>query len=439
MGSSTPHGAPPDVVAPRDRVLDAVKAAALLVVVVGHSLAWDVGTGSPANVLDRRPDAVWLTWVIQVLPLFFAAGAVANAGSWRRRRDVTAYLRRRLVRLTTPALIYTSLWTGLLLVLALAVPSAEPIGRFLAQLVWFLGVYSAAVVAVPWTSRWTRRPWLTLGSWLAAIVVVDLLRWNVSDPVGWLNLLLVWTFLHQVGYHLPALREARRAWLVLGGVAAVAAALALALLGPYSSSLVSYAGDPEPSNLSPPTLVVALYGVGQILLVAALWPWLARVLAADRIYRMVGVIGSRAIGVYLWHVPLVALVAGAAWGLGFAARPLGLLWWLVHLLGLAVIVPVAWVLAGVAAALERWSGAWAARRLRWTSAVLPFAVVVPLALLGVSTTGFGTWWGPGMLGAPSSSLLNLVVLVGAWAAIAAGGREAGSVTSVPDPRAPSSV
>ncbi len=422
---SSPHAAHAEVLASRDRVLDAVKAVALLVVVVGHSLAWDVGTGSPVNVLDLRPDAVWLTWVLQVLPLFFAAGAVANAGSWRRRPDVAVYLRRRLVRLTTPALVYTGVWTVLLLALSVVVPWAEPLGRFLAQLVWFLGVYSATVVAVPWTSRWTRRPWLTLGSWLAAIVAVDLLRWNLSASVGWLNLLLVWAFLHQVGYHLPSLREVRRVWLVTGGAAAVTAALGLALLGPYSSSLVSYAGDPEPSNLSPPTLVLALYGVGQVLLVAALWPWLARVLAADRVHRVVGVIGSRAIGVYLWHVPLVALVAGAAWGLGFAAPPLGPLWWLVHLLGVAVILPTAWLLAGPAAVLEGRALGWAAQRRPWTRAVRPFAVLVPLVLLAVSTTGFGTWWGPGMLGVPSSSVLDLVLLLGAWSALAAGVGTAG--------------
>ncbi len=427
MGSSTPHAQASGTAAPRDRVLDAVKALALLVVVVGHSLAWDVGTQGPANVLDRRPDAAWLTWAIQVLPLFFAAGAVANAGSWQRGRDVPAYLRRRLVRLTTPALVYTGMWTGLLLAPALLVPAAEPLGRFLAQLLWFLGVYAAAVVAVPLTSRWTRRPWLTLGSWLALVVVVDLLRWNVSATVGWLNLLLVWLFLHQVGYHLPALRQVRRRWLVIGGAGAAAAALGLALLGPYSSSLVSYAGDPEPSNLAPPTLVVALVGIGQILLVAACWPWLARVLAADRVYRVVAVVGSRAIGVYLWHVPLVALVAGTAWGAGLVARPLGPLWWLVHLLGLAVVVPLAWVLAGAAAALEVRARLWAQGRRPWTRAVLPLAVLVPVALLGVSTTGFGTWWGPGMLGLPSSSLIGLVVLAAAWAALAAGGRTAATV------------
>ena len=41
----------------RDRVLDAARAFALLVVVVAHSLAWDLSTTSPMSVLDLHPGA----------------------------------------------------------------------------------------------------------------------------------------------------------------------------------------------------------------------------------------------------------------------------------------------------------------------------------------------------------------------------------------------
>lgn len=422
MGSPSPVAPAPDAgLGARDRVLDAVRAAALVVVVMGHSLQWDTSTGSPTAVLEQRPGLVWVTWVAQVLPLFFAAGAVTNAISWRRDPDVGAYLRRRLVRLSTPGLVYATLWTTLLLPLTPLSTSVGFAGRFLAELVWFLAVYATATLAVPWTIRWTRRPWFTIGLWFAAVGAVDLLRWNVWAPLGWLNLVLVWGLLHQVGYHLPALREARRAWLVAGGVVAVAAAIGLGVLGPYSSSMVSFGGDPEPSNLAPPTLVVALFGLGQVLLLAALWPWLARRLAADRTYRAVGALGVRSIGIYLWHIPVVALVAGAAWGLDFRAVPLGAVWWFAHVSGLAVILSVAWAVAGPAAVVDRRARAWAARRRSWTRAVVPFAVVVPVVLCNISVTGFATWWGAGMLGLPSSSVLNLAVLALAWFALAARG------------------
>ena len=408
----------------RDRVLDAAKAFALLVVVVAHSIAWDVSTGTPASVLDLRPDIAWATWTLQILPLFFAAGAVGNLGSWNRRPEAGPFLGRRLLRLGTPGLLYSAFWTALLLPLVLVVPLAEFAGKFLSQLVWFLGVYGVVVVAVPWTARWVRRPVLALGLWLGAIAVVDALRWNVAPVLGWLNLLLVWGFVHQVGYHLPALRRLRPVRLVGGSLVSIGAAVALAVVGPYSASMVSYAGDPEPSNLSPPTLVVALYGLGLVLVLAALWPALTRLLAHDRLYLVVGAFGSRAVGIYLWHIPLMALVAGAAWGLGFAATPLSAPWWAVHALGFVFVLTAAWFVAGLAGRGDRVLRAWGAARPRRALPVLPFAVAVPLVLLSISPTGFGTWWGPGMLGLPSSSAVNLAVLAAAWWGLAVGRAEA---------------
>lgn len=410
----------------RDRVLDAVKAFALLVVVVAHSMAWDVGAGVPASVLDVRPDLAWLTWTAQVLPLFFAAGAVSNAASWDRRPEVRAFLRHRLLRLGTPALVYAGFWTPLLLALALVVPLAELAGRFLAQLLWFLGVYAAVVTAVPWTLRWARRrPLMTLALWLTAIALVDALRWNVAAPLGALNLLLVWGFCHQLGYQLPVLRRARALVLVPGALAAAGVAVALAVLGPYSSSMVSYAGDPEPSNLSPPTLVVALYGTCLVLLLAAVWPALSRLLRRDAVYLAVAVVGSRAVEVYLWHIPLVAGVAGVAWLVGVDAPALSAAWLGAHLAGLLVVLGLAWVVAGVAGRMERSLQARAAAWPRRVLPALPFAIVLSGAIIEMSATGFGTWWGPGQLGLPACAAVVLGGLAVAWWALAVGGEAAG--------------
>ena len=400
-----------------DRVLDAVKAFALAVVVIGHSAAWDVSSGTPASVLDNRPALAWLTWTLQVLPLFFAAGAVGNLASWRRQPRSAPFLQRRLLRLATPALLYATVWTTILLPIAVVAPQAEELGRFLSQLLWFLGVYAAVVLAVPLTSRWVAHPGWTLGLWLTVIVVVDVLRWNTAPMVGWLNLLLVWGWLHQLGYYLPVLRRWRPARSLVLATAALGLAIALAFLGPYSSSLVSFVGDPEPSNLAPPTLVVALYGLAQVLVLAAVWPWLGRLLAHDRTWLVVAAFGSRAVEIYLWHIQGVALVAATALALGFDAEPLGALWWLAHAAGLAAVVVLAWYCAGIAAGADRRLSAWGVRRTGHTAPVLPFSLVIPLVLLSITATGFGTWWGAGMLGLPASSAVNLLVLAGAWWAL----------------------
>ena len=64
--------------AERDRVVDAVRAGCLVVVVAGHWLMAAIGTEATgtgayrvqlANMLELRPWTQWLTWVLQVMPL----------------------------------------------------------------------------------------------------------------------------------------------------------------------------------------------------------------------------------------------------------------------------------------------------------------------------------------------------------------------------------
>ena len=89
----------------RDRALDAIKALALLVVIVGHSLAWHTpGDGTAVNVLVKAAWLIPLNWVFQVLPLFFAAGAVSNAASLQRHGSHD-YLTARGRRLLAPVIV----------------------------------------------------------------------------------------------------------------------------------------------------------------------------------------------------------------------------------------------------------------------------------------------------------------------------------------------
>lgn len=406
----------------RDRVLDAAKTLALVVVVVGHSLAWHITpANTAANVLESERWLVPLTWVFQVLPIFFAAGAVSNAASLRRH-GAREYLLRRSRGLVTPVLVYAALWTVVLLPFGGMSQQVVGAGRFLSQLLWFAGVYLLVSSAAPVTARWAaRRPLLVLGVWLLLIAGVDAVRWSDGPSwVGWLNLLLVWGWLHQLGYCIPVLRRragdgpAARAALALGAAALLAAAVALALFGPYSSSLVTIGGDSELSNLSPPTLVLALYGAGQVLLLVVLWPALAAFLSDDRRWAVVALVGARGIGIYLWHIPLVGCAAAIALLVGWVVVPLSPWWWVVHLLVVVVVLPLAWLIAGVAASVGR--------RLDRVPRLLPLpaavaAVGAGLVVLNISVTGFATWAGSGMLGLWSSSLLNLVLLLLCWQAV----------------------
>ena len=405
----------------RDRVLDAVKAFALIAVVAGHSLAWHIsGDGTPGNVVETEPGLVWLTWFFQVLPMFFAAGAVSNMRSWRRHGSAE-FWRSRTRGLLGPVLVYAGVWTVLLLAVTAArgeFAGGEVVaaGRFLSFLLWFAGVYLLVVTAVPLTARWRHRPVLTLTCWFGVILMVDAARIGGAPTwVGWCNLLLVWGWLHQWGYLLPHLRT-QPAWRMLLGLAfALGCALGLAVFGPYSQSLITVAGDPELSNLSPPSVVLALYGVAQICAIGVLWRPLTQLFRHDAVWVPVAIVGARAMGIYLWHIPLVAGAALTAAALGFRAAPLTSLWWVVHVVVVVIVLVGAWAIAGVAgvaaAGIDRLPGV-------WHTPPLPAAIVGGVVVLSITATGFGTWWGAGALGLPGSALLNLGVLVLTWQAVA---------------------
>lgn len=93
----------------RDLAVDAGRAGAVLLVVVGHWLAtattWRGGTLVADNVLAIEPWTRWLTWVIQPVPLLFILGGWAGARSWTALEGQGgggAWLAGRVHRLVLP-------------------------------------------------------------------------------------------------------------------------------------------------------------------------------------------------------------------------------------------------------------------------------------------------------------------------------------------------
>ena len=98
----------------RDRVVDLVRATSLIVVVFGHSFMaavrfTDDGL-APSNTLVETPTLQLLTWVLQIMPLFFAAGAWVNALSYRHATSYPVWLSGRVRRLLRPVLLYVAFW-----------------------------------------------------------------------------------------------------------------------------------------------------------------------------------------------------------------------------------------------------------------------------------------------------------------------------------------
>ena len=69
----------------RNRYVDFLRAVSILMVVTGHWLVATVwyhdGTLTPGDLLELRPRTQWMTWIFQVMPIFFIVGGYANAVS----------------------------------------------------------------------------------------------------------------------------------------------------------------------------------------------------------------------------------------------------------------------------------------------------------------------------------------------------------------------
>jgi len=374
----------------RDRVMDAVKALALLLVIAGHSLAWTVTSdGSVINTLDAAPYMFPLTWVLQILPLFFllaGAGLTRLSGS----REARGYL-GRLTRLSAPALPLIAITVVLALAASAIVgaDAARAAGVLPVQLVWFLGVYLVLVAAAPLLVRCSG-PW-AVAICLVVILGVDLLRVNVNELIGWVNLILVWGLFAAIGTRLDRLRTIRPPLLVLGTIVFASGAIFAIVVGPYSPALISTDAVEGISNLAPPTIVLALVGLAQICLLLLLWSPLRRALDHDRLWVPVAIFASRAMEIYLWHMLVFTVAIAGMIGLGIAPAALSLLWWLQHLAVAAVVLAVVWFAAPGLGRLSRglagWLGSISPRLPLGTAWARVLLVVAAVTLLCVSESG----------------------------------------------------
>lgn len=321
-----PREAADDAALGRDRAVDVARIAALLVVMFGHCglllATIDAGGVRIGNILGALPALAPVTWVVQVMPLFFLAGGAAGAYAWRAGTPWGAWLFTRAQRLYRPVFWYLGAWAlGLLAVrLTLGADSAVDLGRESVALLWFLGVYLVALAFVPALTR------LRSARSLAAVVVGlvaaaaagDAIRIAAGTPwAGAANLLVVWLIPVVIGVgYARRLITARAA---LGAAAvALAAAVGLALTRTYEVSLV-VTGAERMSNVSPPTLLLALHCVWMSAAFVAAAGAIRRWAQRPRVWRAVALGNSGAMTLYLWHIPAIAVAAFALHAAGLDA------------------------------------------------------------------------------------------------------------------------
>ena len=296
-------------------------------VIVGHWLAtlvtWEDGTLRGENALNVLPEMWPLTWLFQVMPLFFFVGGFANRKSYesavRRGGGYAAYLTNRLQRLLAPTLAF--LVVGLMIAIGLDAAGAmddtlRPAARVVTLPLWFLGVYIMVVALAPPMLLLHRRLALRLVAGLGAgAVFVDWVRFGVGiDDFGHINYALIWLVVHQLGFLYADGALQRWAGSLVGG--AGIALLGLVAVGPYPPSLVGISGN-EIDNMNPPTLVIlalAFFQVGGALLVRPrLLAWLER----PGPWAAIVALNRRAMTMFLWHLAALLPTVAIVFPLGF--------------------------------------------------------------------------------------------------------------------------
>ncbi|MCB0117369.1 MAG: acyltransferase, partial [Caldilineaceae bacterium] len=143
----------------RDRGLDVIRIVSLVGVVLGHTImavsTIDNDVLLWGNLLNGRPVFQALTWVFQIMPLFFFAGVAASVGSWKPGASWGGWLMHRATRLYRPVFYYLGFWAIALVALRQVLPLHvyEPVAGVSTQLLWFLGAYVLVLAAVPLLAR----------------------------------------------------------------------------------------------------------------------------------------------------------------------------------------------------------------------------------------------------------------------------------------------
>lgn len=384
----------------RDRVSDLVKATALLLVMLAHSLAWTkLPDGSISNTLEVAPNLFMLTWVFQILPVFFFIAG--NGLSSLISRPSTERYFSRMDRLLSPAALLLLVTFALTIALTPLHDQgiANAAGLLPVQLTWFIGVYVCIVALTPMLAKVSRSiPLIVM--WLMAIGAIDILRINIAESIGWINLILVWSLFAILGIRLEEVRALPRRYLAIGFVFSVAAAAGLIIIGPYSPALISTTAVQGISNLAPPTIVLAFAGLAQICALALLWPSLDRIMRNDNRWVPVAIFATRAMQLYLYHMLFLALGIAVMYLVGGNPPALGLIWWLEHLTVSALAIGTVWFLAPFFAKASDSIIAWLTRLWpRSTARRLPristgwartAAFISGLLIFIVSDSGFGS-------------------------------------------------
>jgi len=388
----------------RNRYVDFLRAVSILAVITGHwlivGLYYQDGSLGVRDILVTQPKTQWLTWLFQVMPIFFIVGGYANAVSLEgaRRREVpyAGWLSARLYRLVTPLLALVLGWALIALLLRFAGVSGEVIrlaSRAALIPTWFLAIYIMIVAIAPATYIVWRR-WGFASFWAFAVIaaIVDYVFFAADVHwAGWSNYFWVWLSVHHLGYAWRDGRLGNPVQLIMYSALGLAALMLLIFKGPYPLAMV---GSPDEalSNTLPPKITLLALGITQFGLLLAIETPMRQLLSGLRIWAVTVLINSMIMTVYLWHLTVMVVIVSLAYlagGLGLGLEPGSGEWWATRPIWIAVLYAALLPVTLLLSTFER--------RARAADAAIPAAARIvsgaALLCLGVALLalfGFGT-------------------------------------------------
>jgi len=372
----------------RDLTLDLARVFAVLLVVVIHLLEVGVGTGphglTISRPLEHQPWFNAITWVFQIMPLFFVVGGFASLTAWRslvrRGGGGRAYVTTRILRLAQPAFplfVFFVSVVGAATLIGVDPKVLGPVVLGAGSPLWFLAAYGLCQAVVPFAVRWhLRAPKRTLLVLLLGALIVDAARFTTgSTAVGLLNLFFVWVLIQQFGFWYADGWFDRRSWwqLALVALASWATLFPLTIWGPYSPDMLT--------NLNPPTVPLIALGLSQACVLRLVRPGLGRLMQTRPARAVVFAVGSRLMTIYLWHLPIIIILAGVALLIpGASPEPGTAAWWWSRIPIYALVLALLFVLSLL---VGRWEQPRAVETTPpgWTVAIAAALTIVPPTLI----------------------------------------------------------
>jgi hypothetical protein len=340
----------------RDRYVDFLRAASIVVVMLGHwSMAvvarrngsWEVG-----NLLTYVNGAWLLTWIFQVMPVFFFVGGFSNMVTLdafeRRGADFAEFALSRTWRLLKPVLVLLAIWVPVVIPLqatrAVDETILRPATTVVTQPLWFIGIYLIVTAMAPPMRHLHRRFGMAVPfALITAACVVDLLRFGAGvGGIGYFNFAFVWLFAHQLGYFYAdgTLARLPSPMLLAGVSGGLAALVLLTRFGPYPLSMVGLPGE-SISNMNPPTVCLVALTVWQVSMLGLLRRPVSQWLRRPRVWGSVIAANAMIMTMFLWHLTALMLVAIAVLPLGFPQPTVNSTgWWLLRPVWLAILCAV---------------------------------------------------------------------------------------------------